>query len=228
MKIYAVRIGDRYGPEYEEYLESKLDYEFVWIRDEYDRRIKLQWNKMLAMNTGSDEPVCVMDIDVLLVGDYTKLFEFPIEPGQFAHAPNWWRGNDTSAHGWKVNGGLYKYYPKDCQYIYDKFMENPGYWQTKYIKEGVTTGPINGEQNFVEESAKEQLEMISMPDAWFARMDARESERSSIGRMNRLYKEKTGNPFMFMGGEFHDDVKFVHFTNMDNRPKNWKYYDLFV
>ena len=27
MKIVAVRIGDRYGPEYENYLESKADAE---------------------------------------------------------------------------------------------------------------------------------------------------------------------------------------------------------
>ena len=30
MKIIAVRIGDRYGPEYEKYLEEKLpEYEFA-------------------------------------------------------------------------------------------------------------------------------------------------------------------------------------------------------
>ena len=30
MKIFAVRIGDKYGPEYEEYLEDKLlDYELA-------------------------------------------------------------------------------------------------------------------------------------------------------------------------------------------------------
>ena len=34
MKIMAVRIGDRYGPEYEKYLEEKLpEYEFIWIRE---------------------------------------------------------------------------------------------------------------------------------------------------------------------------------------------------
>ena len=33
-KIIAVRIGTRYGPEYEKYLESKLpEYEFNWIRE---------------------------------------------------------------------------------------------------------------------------------------------------------------------------------------------------
>ena len=34
MKIVAVRIGDRYGPEYEKYLEEKLpEHEFIWVRE---------------------------------------------------------------------------------------------------------------------------------------------------------------------------------------------------
>ena len=62
MKIFAVRIGDKYGPEYETYLEKKLsDYEMVWIREPYHSDVQLQWNKIYAMNTGIDEPVCVID-----------------------------------------------------------------------------------------------------------------------------------------------------------------------
>ena len=71
MKIFAVRIGDKYGSEYENYLENKLsDYEMVWIRKPYDDRVTLQWNKMNVMNLDIDEPVCVIDIDVLLTGNY--------------------------------------------------------------------------------------------------------------------------------------------------------------
>ena len=33
MKILAVRIGDKYGPEYETYLERKLPFEFIWVRE---------------------------------------------------------------------------------------------------------------------------------------------------------------------------------------------------
>ena len=74
MKIFAVRIGDKYGPEYETYLEKKLsDYEMVWIREPYHSDVQLQWNKMYAMNTGIDEPVCVIDIDMLLINDYKKI-----------------------------------------------------------------------------------------------------------------------------------------------------------
>ena len=47
MKILAIRIGDRYGPEYETYLEEKLpEYEFIWIREPIRPDVKLQWNKM--------------------------------------------------------------------------------------------------------------------------------------------------------------------------------------
>ena len=37
MKILAIRIGEKYGPEYETYLEKKLpNHEFVWVRKPYD------------------------------------------------------------------------------------------------------------------------------------------------------------------------------------------------
>ena len=43
MKIVAVRIGDRYGPEYEEYLESKLpEYEFIWVREPIRDDVKFE------------------------------------------------------------------------------------------------------------------------------------------------------------------------------------------
>jgi len=232
MKIIAVRIGDRYGPEYETYLESKLpEHEFIWIREAMANNIKLQWNKMYGMTLDVDEPICVMDIDILLVGDYKKIFDYPIKPGQFLAAPGWWRDlKGEDAIRWTINGGFYKYYPKDCTYIFDKFMEYPEHWQRKYIEEGHTSGPVNGEQHFIEDSVKERLELITFPNEWFCRMDARENEfaRHSKSTLNRLYKENTKNDYMYLGGEFHPDIKHVHFTHMDNHPSNWADYHLFV
>ena len=50
-KILCVRIGDKYGPEYETYLESKLpEHEFIWIRELYHDQVTLQWNKMWVCN----------------------------------------------------------------------------------------------------------------------------------------------------------------------------------
>jgi len=60
MKILAVRIGDKYGPQYEKYLESKLpNYDFIWVREPINDKVLLQWNKMQGMNLDIDEPICV-------------------------------------------------------------------------------------------------------------------------------------------------------------------------
>jgi hypothetical protein len=230
MKIIAVRIGDRYGPEYETYLENKLpEYDFTWIREPMADNIKLQWNKIYGMTLDIDEPICVMDIDILLINDYKKVFEYPIERGQFLAMPGWWRDiPPEEKERFSINGGFYKYYPKDCHYIYEKFMSHPEYWQRKYIEEGFTSGPINGEQHFIEDSVNEKLELVRLPNEWFCRMEAREEPfaRHTLAYLNRRYTEVTGNPYMFMDG-FHPDIKFVHFTHMNNHPSNWKHYSAY-
>jgi len=232
MKIVAVRIGNRYGPEYEQYLESRLpQHEFIWIRTPMAKNIMLQWNKMYGMTLDIDEPICVIDIDILLINDYEKIFDHPVKKGQFLAAPNWWRNVDWEDQTrYTINGGFLKYYPKDCRYIYEKFVKDPAHWQMKYIKEGYTSGPVNGEQFFVEDSVKERLELIKLPNEWFCRMEAREKDytKNTLSELNRKYSEVTGNPYMFLGNEFYTEIKFVHFTHMDNHPHNWKKYELFV
>ena len=169
MDILAIRIGEKYGPEYERYLEEKLpNHNFIWIREQYHNKVTLQWNKMWGMQMDRDDPICVMDIDVLLVNDYEEVFNYPIKPGQFLAMPGWWR-NDSVRDDYKINGGFFKYYPKDCKYIYDKFMNDIHYWQRHYIKNGTTTGPVNGEQYFVEDTARERLEVVTLPNEWFVR-----------------------------------------------------------
>jgi len=231
MDIIAVRIGDKYGPEYETYLEKKLpEHNLIWIRKPYDPRVTLQWNKMWGMQMDTDEPICVMDIDMLLVNDYQKVFDYPIKPGQFLAMPGWWR-NDSDTY--KINGGFFKYYPKDCRYIYDKFMDDILYWQAFYIKNGQTTGPVNGEQYFVADSVKEKLELITLPDGWFTRWIADDKVidfknfRNWQLKMSKRYEELSGNNYIYLGGEFHPDIKVVHFTNHRNKPHEWEDYEDF-
>ena len=230
MDIIAVRIGDKYGPEYEKYLERKLSkYNIIWIREPYDDRVTLQWNKMWGMQMETDEPICVMDIDVLLINDYEKIFDYPIERGQFAAMPGWWR-NDVNEY--RINGGFFKYYPKDCRYIYDKFMGDIHHWQKFYIENGATTGPVNGEQYFVEDSVREKLDLVVLPNEWFTRwVVSNEIVSGSVNqwnyKMTQKYEKLTGNDYIYMGGEFHPDIKYVHFTNRMNKPHEWRDYENF-
>jgi hypothetical protein len=230
MKIFAVRIGEKYGIEYERYLEKKLPYEIIWIREPYHPEVTLQWNKMFAMQSDIDEPVCVIDIDIILLNDYLDIFEYPIKRDQFLAMPGWWR--DTETEGYSVNGGFFKYYPRDCRYIYDKFMSDIYYWQNFYIKNGTTRGPVNGEQFFVEDSVKERLELITLPDAWFTRWitnDLAKTYGTSHHRwqseITGKYQQLTGNPYIYLGGEFYPDIRLVHFTNRNNKPHEWVDYE---
>jgi hypothetical protein len=185
---------------------------------------------MWGMQMDTDEPICVIDIDILLVGDYQKVFDYPIKPGQFIAMPGWWRNDYVT---YKINGGFFKYYPKECRYIYDKFMGDIHHWQQFYINNGQTIGPVNGEQYFVEDNVNERLELITLPDEWFTRWVADNKVisynniRTWQYKMTEQYKKATGNDWIYMGGEFHPDIKFVHFTNHKNKPHEWEDYDKF-
>ena len=57
-----------------------------------------------------------------------------MERGQLLYL-GWWR---IQKRGYSINGGFFKYHPKDCKYIYDKFMSDVNGWQQYYINNGVT------------------------------------------------------------------------------------------
>ena len=233
MKIVIVRIGDHYGPEYEEYIESKLgqDYDLVWVREPIADGVKLQWNKMYGMSLDQDEPICVIDIDLLLVGDYKQAFDYPIESGQFLGMPGWWR--DTGDITYQINGGFFKYYPRECKYIYDKFMSNVDYWQEYYIRNLTTVGPVNGEQFFVEDHARERLDIITLPNSWVTRwlsddvMTSQQYLKWQQQITSKYYDATGGNDYVFLG-EFHPDIKIVHFTHQQNKPRNWKHINQYL
>ena len=212
MRIVAVRIGNKYGPETEGYLESKMpECKWHWIRQPIRPDIWLQWNKLAAMSIDTDECVVVCDIDIMLENDYKDLFYYPIKKGQFLAIPSWW--GDAITGDYKINGGFYKYYPKDCKYIFDEFMKNARHWQTYYIKEGITIGPINGEQYFVEDMVNQRLELITCPPSWVTRWSGDGIQWQF--QATQKYKAATGNDYIYMGDEWHPDIKFIHFTQQN-------------
>ena len=221
-KIFVVNIGDKYGPIYEEYLKRKLSmYDLQIIKQPYDPSVILQWNKMYPMSLDIDEPVCVIDIDILLVNDYQQMFDYPIERGQFVAMSGWWNSDIP------INGGFFKYYPKDCRYIYDKYMSDISHWNSYYIKKGFTKGPVNGEQFFVHDSVKERLELIVLPANWSMRWvdDKFPVSKGWEERMTIRWQQLTGNNYIYKDKKFHPDVKIVHFNHTLNKPHQWRDYN---
>jgi len=206
-KVLAVRIGDKYGPEYEDYFNSKIK-NIIWINKPFDERVKLQWNKLYGMSLDTEEPLVILDIDILLLNDYMDIIEYPIKRGEFLSMTPWWK--DSPDLKYKMQGGFQKYYPKDCKYIFDKFMSDPEYWQEYYIKNGTTVGPVNGEQYFVEDSVNEKLDLKFIPSQWIGKFIQNPS-REYLVQANMAYP---GDWYYL--DEFNPDVRLVHFINQNS------------
>lgn len=203
MRIFCVRIGNKYGPEYEDYINSKIPG-VEWIHEPFDPRVKLQWNKLYPMSLDIDEPVVVMDIDIVLRGDYMDMINYPIERGQFVGLKTWWNDSHPDYY---MQGGFQKYYPKDCRYIFDKFMSDPNGWQVHYIMNGVTEGEVNGEQNFVQDSVLERLEFVPIPQEWITVWRSNPTKKW-VYSMNEIYP----GDYLYLD-EFNPQIRFVHYQS---------------
>lgn len=231
MKIYCVRIGEKYDIRYEEYLNNKLSaigYSITWIRQPFDDRVALQWNKLQVMQLKISEPVVVMDIDLLLTNNYRALIEYPIEQNEFCLLPAWWNNSEFA-----YNGGFQKFVPRECNYIFDEFMSKPLYWQSYYIREGMTIGPVNGEQFFVVEQARKKLSVKTVPDSWICRWASEDFIQTVrnlpyneyIQHENENYAKIADGKTLYDGVKFNEDIKLIHFTHTLNKSHNWHDYE---
>ena len=207
-KIYAVRVGDKYGEHY----ERALPFVDHWIRHE-EAGVRLQWNKLRCFE-GEKCPVIVIDIDLTFMNDYQDLFSLPVERGEFLTTRNWWGQDNPVTMKYKIAGGFYKFWPEDTEYILDIFHEDPLRWQNYYIENGTTVGPVNGEMNFVEDCVRGRignnpLKMKFVPDAWHTKWK-NEPSKEYMYRMSKLYD----NDYLWLG-DFHPDIKLVHYAMED-------------
>ena len=205
-KVFAIRIGDKYGQDVEDYVNSKIP-NVTWIREEKDG-FKLQWNRLHLMNSDIEGPILTIDIDMLFINDYMKAIEYPIERGEFLTAKSWWRDSDGIKS--TLNGGFQKYYPEDCKYIYDEFVARKEFWEEYYIKLGISFGPVNGEQYFIENMVNQRLQLKYLPESWNIRME----ENMSIKELLYLNYRYDGE-WACIGNEFNSNIKIVHFMADD-------------
>jgi len=204
-KVFAVRIGTKYGQDVEDYINSKIP-NVTWIRDE-EMHFYFQWNKLRVMNLNIDEPVVVIDIDMEFINDYMEAIDYPIERGEFLTIKSWWR--DTSNENYNMNGGFEKFYPIDCKYIYEKFKKDPIYWSKYYINNGTTVGPVNGEQYFVEDCVKERLTLKFLPETWVIPFRVKR-DFEFMNQLNFLYP---GDYAYYGNNDFNEDIKILHYCN---------------
>jgi hypothetical protein len=216
VKVFGVRVGDRYGPEYEDYLKSKIP-NIEFLNEEKEGFIK-QWNKIHFFNLDYNEPIVVIDIDILLENNYMEMINYPCEEGEFISLHSWWEGQDETKSCF-INGGFYKFWPKSTKYIYNEFKENKLHWEQYFIKNGFKKGPVNGEENFVELMVKKRLKLKVVPWDWCIRMDSTyQHDKNWLLDLNTRYPGE----WAYMGGDFNENIKFVHYTKEGNSPTHKK------
>ena len=203
-RVFAVRVGDKYGPHYEDYVNSKIP-NVTWIREELVGA--KQWNKLWPMSLDIDEPVVVIDIDIMFINDYMDAINYPIERGEFLSAKSWW--GDTYIDGYSIQGGFQKYYPKDVKYIYDEFVSKPDYWMEYYPKKQITIEGM-GEQFFVEDMARQRLKIKHLPDTWVTRWEHQMTDRLRLS-LNLGYPAD----WLHLGEEFSDQIRMVHYLDQE-------------
>ena len=75
------------------------------------------------------------------------------------------------------------------------------------------------------EGVNKKLNFKLLPESWFTRWksDYEDTEHTYSKwqyTITEKYKEITGNEYVWMG-DWHPDIKLVHFTHAMNKPTDW-------
>lgn len=234
MKFFCVCTKPLYGPEhvYSLHKQLRLFYSGPVEMSVYTDRPELfddtvnviainhtlcerQWYKMDfmgPMNDHLDEPIIVMDIDMTIISCVDSIIDTPIFPNEFYAIERWWRRPGSSM---KINGGMYKYYPKTCRSAYDQFYQDPVKWQNNY-REYSPAEAVTGEQRYVWESINKTHNIKTFPGETIIRHI---KDNPNIQEFfNKTYCNTFNLPFMRMAGQYHSKILIIHGRGLEYRP----------
>lgn len=189
---------------YEKHLFDK-SIEVIPIQNDDGRR---QWYKMDLFNIAPKGDVCFMsDLDWTFVGDVTDIFNVPVGPNELVAPWRWW--TRYKGEGFTINGGLYKFIGGEFKYLPEVFHKQPRYWMQRYIIDlMVAHPPVNGEQNFVDETIRRfggTLKYFEPRNA-FAR---KPKNMTHAVEYNSLYQQEFGEDWVWMGDQFNPTVRMI-------------------
>lgn len=235
-KIFVLYYEGKYTRDYVDKLYRSLkrncsvDFTFIAYSDTpvlcdqqilltYDLPIKAHWHKLRFFDegfTGSGE-IIVMDIDQIILKDITEMITYPCERNEIVSYDKWW----TDSRDTTINGGWYKFHSGDFQYVWKKYYSDMEKWQNYYFDKGVVHFRHFGEQNFVEDTIRENGGKVTlMPGQWVCKYT---KDFDNNRKINMRYIREFGEQYLILGDEFNENVKVVHFANPDNDIHNNEY-----
>ena len=144
-----------------------------------------------------------MDIDQVIVGDVEKLLNYTVHSNELISYDSWW---DKDL---KINGSFYKFKSGRLNFVWDRFIKNPEYWQLFYYNQGIVHKKYYGEQNYVYQCMLDNdIEVTTVPGKWLGLYDYDYKKNLDIQKM---YCDKFKADYMIMG-DTHKYIKVVNFA----------------
>ena len=233
IRICTVYFEGKYTPDYVEKLYNSLKrnctlpFEFICYSDNPNVKadkiiplpnpkytdIKKHWHKitffspMFAGQEPGDDMI-IMDIDQVIVGNVDHIIGRPVGENELLSYKKWW---GFTSDWLPLNGGFYKFKSGGkCKNLWDKFRENPEYWQLKYFKSMVVHYKYFGEQNFVQNRLKEfDIKLLTVPGQHVCKIT---SDKRQNMEVSLEYMKKYNTDYMILDKP-HPNIRIVHFAN---------------
>ena len=223
LKICTVYYNGIYSPDYVSKLynglkkHSTIPFEFICLSDtdvEADlvlpynhlSDIKKHWHKLkffspdFAYQKPGDD-IIVMDIDQTITNNIDELIGHKVNDNELITYDSWW---DKDL---KINGGFYKFKSGSLKFVWDRFTENPEYWQMYYYNQGIVHYKYYGEQNYVYQCMIDHNVKVTLtPGKWLYKETNNFREKLDL---EKLYCKKFNTEFAVMG-DVNKYIKVLH------------------
>jgi len=232
LKICTVYFEGIYTPDYISRLydslksNTTLPFEFICLSDtdvkadtvlpyNHHSNIKLHWHKLkffspqYAYQKPGDD-IIIMDIDQKITGNIDELIGQPVKENELYTYDSWWDKN------LKINGGFYKFRSGSLKFVWDRFAENPEYWQLKYYNEGIVHYKYYGEQNYVYQCMLDHNVNVKLtPGEWVYKETNNFREKLELEKM---YCDKFKTDYAVMG-DVNKYIKVIHNAGVGKKIK---------
>mgnify|MGYP001281978024 CR=1 FL=1 len=172
---------------------------------------KLQWFKLdfFKKDFVEEEDIIVMDIDLDIVGNIDFLFD---DYEGFVGSHRWWWRwrEDKDKLPFALSGTVYKFKNGKHQYVVDTFEQDIPFWEEYFIKNGVTKGPVNGEQHFVQKTLYDfKSDFSYFPEKYIVKWH--KDDYIMQMKLEKDWKKFTSNTYI-NDKKWHPDIRIVHYA----------------
>ena len=225
LKICTVYYDGIYTPDYVSKLyrslksNTSLPFEFICLSDtdveadlvlpyNHTSNIKLHWHKLkffspqFAYQNPNDD-IIIMDIDQVITNNVDDLIGHKVNENELVTYDSWW------SKDLKINGGFYKFKSGSLKFVWDRFAENPEFWQMYYYNQGIVHYKYYGEQNYVYQCMLDKdIKITTTPGEWLYKHTDKFDEKLEL---ERLYCKKFNTDYAIMG-DVNKYIKVIHYA----------------